>query len=87
MLNGHKILNLISLRFLCVLLACAISYVSAQSGEVVDAECRLTTTDFGYTCYLAGINLAPENTLNIIANHEGALTDENIVDVYFYNSK
>ena len=69
-----------------MLLACIISYVSAQGGQVIDANCRLTTTDFGYTCFLAGINLAPENTLNIIADHEEELTDEDIIDVYFYNS-
>lgn len=69
-----------------MLLACAISCVSAQSGAVVQGDCRLASNDYGYTCYLSGINLAPEDTLNIIANHEGEFTDDDVVDVYFYAS-
>lgn len=68
-----------------VLLAFATTYTTAQ--QVVDAECELSIYDDRlYVCLLTEFVLAQEDTLNIIANHEGDFTDGDVARLYFYNA-
>lgn len=60
---------------------------SLTSAQTINAPCTFTTTANGYTCQFRSVYLAENETLNIVTNHDGDLTDADVLQVDFYSSR
>lgn len=62
------------------MLACCISYATSQT---VDAHCVFTTVNTRHICTLTGVVLEAGEVLNIITEHAGSFTDDDVVQLNF----